>query len=61
MPKRLTFPSDLSATPQTPCLSFCCKEKYVDFVSQVSGVTLSADIYYFAHEDILLFSVEYGY
>ncbi|RGT93473.1 hypothetical protein DWX04_11115 [Phocaeicola vulgatus] len=21
MPKRLTFPSDLSATPQTPCLS----------------------------------------
>ena len=40
---------------------FCCKEKYVDFVSQVSGVTLSADIYYFAHEDILLFSVEYGY
>lgn len=32
----------------------------VDFVGQVSGVTLPADIYYFVHEHILLFLVEYG-
>ena len=38
---------------------FGCKEKYVDFVSQVSGITLPGNISYFAHEDILLFSVGY--
>ena len=31
----------------------------MDFVSQVSGITLPGNISYFAHEDILLFSVGY--
>ena len=33
---------------------FCCKEKYADFVDQVSGVTLLGNISYF-------FSMEYGH
>ena len=39
---------------------FGCKEKYVDFVSQVSGVTLLGNISYFTHEDILLFRLWYA-
>ena len=34
---------------------FCCKEKYADFVDQVSGVTLLGNISYFFYADILLF------
>ena len=33
----------------------------MDFVDQVSGVTLLGNISYFAYEDILLFSMEYGH